>query len=64
METKLEGYKRYFYMATVIIALGVIFSTTLRDAVGSLGSVFIAIGALLFIVALSKKRKEAEQKNK
>ena len=45
-------------MAIIVIALGVVFSTAMSGAVGSLGTVFIAIGGFLFIVAMSRKRKE------
>ena len=61
---KLEGYKRALFLGAIIIALGITFTTTLKDTVGSLGIVFIAIGGLFFIIGMSKKRKEDEQKNK
>ena len=57
MATKLEEYKRYIFIAIIIIALGVTFTTTVKDTVGTLGTVFIAIGGLLFIVGMNKKRK-------
>lgn len=60
----LEGYKRPLFLGAVFIALGVTFSTTLKETVGSLGTVFIAVGGLFFIIGMSKKRKEDEQKNK
>ena len=59
----MEGYKRIFFMGLIVIALGIIFSTTLSDKLGSLGIVFIAIGGLLFIASMSRKKKqEAEAK--
>ena len=54
----MEGYKRILFTGLIVIALGVIFSTTLRDTLGSLGIVFIAIGGLLFIASMSRKRKK------
>lgn len=47
-----------------MIALGVIFSTTLSDKLGSLGIVFIAIGGLLFITSMSRKKKEEDKAEK
>ena len=47
-----------------MIALGVIFSTTLSDKLGSLGIVFIAIGGLLFIASMSRKKKEEDKAEK
>ncbi|MDC1226461.1 hypothetical protein N8013_02305 [Algibacter sp.] len=64
MDTKLEKYKRFIFIGILIIALGVTFSTTLKETVGSLGIVFIALGGLFFIIGMSKKRKKDEQKNK
>ena len=53
-------YRKYIYIAIVIISLGIIFSTTLADTVGSLGTVLIAVGSLFFIVGMNKKRQEEE----
>ena len=57
----MEGYKRIFFIGLIVIALGVIFSTTLSDTLGSLGIVFIAIGGLLFIASMSRKKKEEDE---
>lgn len=51
----MEGDKRIFFIGLIVIALGVIFSTTLSDKLGSLGIAFIAIGGLLFIASMSRK---------
>lgn len=64
MGNKSEGYKRYYFIAIILISLGVIYSTTLKDTVGSLGTVFIALGSILILVALSKKRREVEHNDK
>jgi ABC-type Fe3+-siderophore transport system permease subunit len=55
-------YKLIFFLGLILIALGVNFNTTLKEySVGPLGTVFIAIGGLFFIIAMSKKKKEEEQ---
>lgn len=56
MERK-ETHKRYFFLAIIFIALGVTFSTSLKENAGSLGTVFIAVGGLFFIIGMSKKQK-------
>ncbi len=63
MVEKLEKYRRYIFIGIVILALGVTFSTTLKDSLGSLGTVFIAIGGLFFIIGMNMKKKEEESKN-
>ncbi|MBT8221257.1 MAG: hypothetical protein KJP00_15625 [Bacteroidia bacterium] len=60
MKKKWEKYQRYIYFGTIVIALGISFSTTLKDSVGALGTVFIAIGGLLFIAGMNEKRKKDE----
>ena len=47
-----------------MIALGVIFATTLSDTLGSLGIVFIAMGGLLFIARMSRKKKQEGETEK
>lgn len=51
-------YKRLFFLSIILIALGVSFNTTLE--IGSLGTVFIAVGGLFFIASMARKRKEEE----
>lgn len=60
---KLEGYKRPLFLGAVIIALGITFTTVLKETVGSIGIVFIAVGGLFFIIGMNKKRTD-ERKNK
>lgn len=55
------GYKRYFFIGLILISLGATFSTTLRDRIGSLGTVFIAVGGLFFIISMAKKKKDPEK---
>jgi len=64
MSKRLEPYRKFIFIGIIIIALGITFSTSLKDSVGSLGTVFIAVGGLFFIIGMSKKRKEDEQKDK
>ena len=52
----LTDYKKIFFIGIIIISLGIVLSTTLNEILGSLGIVFIAIGGLLFIVAMKKKK--------
>ena len=64
MAKKLEEYKRYIFIAIIIIALGITFTTTAKDTIGAIGTVFIAIGGLLFIIGMNKKRKLENSKLK
>jgi len=52
-------YKRLLFMSIILIALGVSFNTTLE--IGSLGTVFIALGGFFFIASMARKRKEEEE---
>ena len=64
MNIKKEEYNRIIFMGIVIISLGISFSTTLKDSLGTLGLLFIALGGLFFIIGMSQKSKEEERKNK
>ena len=57
MNYKSEKYKRYIFMSIILIALAVVFSTTLKESVSSLGTIFIALGGLFFIIGMRMKRK-------
>lgn len=54
--SKVKEYKRFVFMGIIIIALGVTFSTTLKDSIPSLGPVFVALGGLFILIGLSKKK--------
>ena len=56
---ELANYRRIFFLGIILIALGVTLSTTLE--IGSLGTVFIALGGLFFIAGMARKRKEEEK---
>ncbi len=62
MENQLEKYRKFIFMGIIIISLGVTFSTAMKDTVDSLGTVFIAVGGLFFIIGMNMKRKEEEKK--
>jgi drug/metabolite transporter superfamily protein YnfA len=55
---ELAKYKRTIFLGIILIALGVTFNTTLE--IGSIGTVFIALGGLFFIAGMARKRKEEE----
>jgi hypothetical protein len=61
---KQEAYKTYLFTAAIIIALGITFSTTMKDSVGAIGIVFIAIGGFFFILGMKKKQRANDQKKK
>lgn len=63
MSTFSETYRRHIFLGIILIALGVIFSTTMAS-VGSVGTVFIAMGGLFFIIGMSKKRNEVKDAGK
>ena len=52
-------HKKLTYIGIIVIAFGILFNTTID--MGALGTVFIAIGGLLFISAMARKRKEEEE---
>jgi len=58
---KEEAYRKYIYAGIIVVALGITFSTTLKESVGSLGNIFIAIGGLLFIFGMNEKGKQDEK---
>ena len=57
MKPKPKRSKRYVFMG-IVISLGITFNTSMKDSLGSLGVVFIAIGGLFFIIRMNMKRKE------
>ena len=63
MSKDIENYRRYIFIGIIIIVLGIVFTTTLKDTAGSLGTVFVAVGGLFFIIGMSEKRKESERNN-
>ena len=60
MENKLKKSQRIIFMGIIIIALGIVLSTTLAEKVGAIGTVLIAVGGLFFIAGMSRKKQEEE----
>ncbi|MCB0638208.1 MAG: hypothetical protein KDC54_16375 [Lewinella sp.] len=50
----LSPYQRLILLAIILTSLGVVFNTTLSD-MGSIGTVFIAVGGLFLIMGMKKK---------
>jgi len=55
----LEPYRRKIFVGIILVALGIVYNTTLSNTSGSLGIVFIGIGSLFFISGM-KMKKEIE----
>ena len=55
-----ENYRRALLFGIILIALGIVFNTTLASSAGSLGTVLIAVGGLFFIIGMARKRKTEE----
>jgi len=58
VKEELKGHKQYMYLSAILIALGITFTTIINDTVGAIGIVFIAIGGLLFIIGIRKKKED------
>ena len=58
----MTGYRRTLFIGMIVIALGIVLSTTLGEKVGSIGIVIIAIGGLLFIIGMTRKKREDADK--
>ncbi len=56
----MNGYKRIFFVGILLEAMGVIFTTALGEKMKTFGIVLIAVGGLLFIMAMAQKRKEEQ----
>lgn len=56
-----EKYRRYVFFGIVLIALGIVFNTTMKSVSGSLGTVLIAFGGLMFLVGMKKKRDASDR---
>lgn len=59
-----QAYKRTGFFAIILVALGIVINTILNESLGSLGTVFIAVGALLLISAFAKKKKADKDSQK
>ncbi len=61
MKVNTPAYKRNFLVGILLVALGVVVSTKLKEMAGSPGAVLIALG-VLFMVSGMHKQKEYEKK--
>lgn len=61
---RIENYKRYIFMSILLNALGVTSMVTLKDTLGSLGIVMIAVGGLLLIIGLNMRKKKLRKKGR
>ena len=55
----MEDYKKFLFVAIIVIALGVVFSININRV---LGTIFIAIGGFFLLVSMNKKR-QGQQNN-
>jgi hypothetical protein len=56
MAPQLTGYKRTLFTAIIVVAVGVVLTTILKGDLRAIGTVFIAVGGLLFILAMRRKQ--------
>jgi undecaprenyl pyrophosphate phosphatase UppP len=52
------SYRNYIILGMTIIALGVVFYTTMDEEMDTLGTVMVAIGGLALIIGMNRKRME------
>lgn len=53
----MEKYRRYLFIAVIIIVLGILFTTVLK-AVATLGIILIVVGGILFVISMFRKGNE------
>ncbi|OQY27353.1 MAG: hypothetical protein B6244_10855 [Candidatus Cloacimonetes bacterium 4572_55] len=57
----MKKYQRLAFLGIIVtalgIVLGIVFTTTLKDTVGTLGIVFIGIGGFLLVAGMSEKKR-------
>jgi len=51
---------RKIYYGIILIALGIVYNTTMENVSGTIGTVFIGIGALFFISGMADMKKEGK----
>ena len=56
----MEPYRRALFLGMILTALGIVLTTTMGEATGALGVVFIAVGGLFFIIGMQQKKKADE----
>lgn len=61
------NYRRAIFLSIILISLGVVFNTAIKENTSAIGTVFIAVGGLFFIIGMAKKKGEetnSSDKNK
>jgi len=53
----MKKYQRLAFLGIIVIALGIVLTTTMKDTVETLGIVFIGIGGFLLVAGMSEKRR-------
>lgn len=56
------NYRRAIFLSIILIFLGVIFNTIIKENTSAIGIVFIAVGGLFFIIGMANKKKADEKK--
>ena len=56
------NYRRAFFISIILITVGVVLNTLIKENVTAIGTVFIAVGGLFFIISMAKKKSQ-EQNN-
>ncbi len=59
----MKKYQRLAFLGIIVIALGIVLTTTMKDTVGTLGIVFIGIGGFLLVAGMSEKRRSEGSDN-
>ena len=57
------NYRRAFFISIILIAAGVSLNTLIKENVSAIGTVFIAIGGLFFIISMARKKNEEKEEN-
>jgi len=52
------NYRRAIFLSIILISLGVVFNTVIKANTSAIGTVFIAVGGLFFIIGMANKKKE------
>lgn len=60
---KANKNKETITMGIAIVAMGIIFSTTLGDSVGYVGFTLIGLGVVVMGIGLARRKKEKEEEN-
>ena len=56
------NYRRALFISIILITVGIVLNTLIKENVTAIGTVFIAVGGLFFIISMAKKKSQ-EQNN-